>query len=94
MTTHDFRTTYWGHNHDIELKGETGTYVGPVWSSTPIYQGDDILWKTNYGHAVMRVTAVRRENDPPDMCWVTCRVEKRVADPSIVSQEEIDEAFK
>lgn len=91
--TIDYRRTGWGHNHYFKAQ-DNGTFYGACWVSGGIREGDTVLWKTEYGHAEALVLEVKPCYDPPDMYWVTSRVVGRVADPSIVSQEEIDEAFK
>lgn len=93
VKTIDYRETHWGHNHYLELKGEGRTYGGPIWHKDGAAVDDVILWKTSYGHVEARITNVRPCGDPLDMFFVTCVVEKRVANPAIVSQAELDEAF-
>ena len=94
MNTIDFRVTGWGHNHYFEPL-EDGTYYGACWSTPIVQVGDTVIWETNYGHAEAEVL----ESEPPvfpvaDMRIVRSRVVKRVANPDIVSQEEVDEHFK
>jgi len=88
----NFRELGWGCNHYFEPQDD-GTYYGPCWYPYSISVGDTVHWKTNYGHAVAEVTAVKPAGDPSDMYWVTSKITARVADPRIVSQAEIDEAF-
>ena len=92
MRTTDFRQTGWGHNHYFEPQDD-GTYFGPCWTPGSIKPGDQLLWKTNYGHAEAVVLEVKYMRDPPDMSFVRSQVVGRVADPAIVSQEELDKAF-
>lgn len=92
-TTIDFRQTYWGHNHYLEAQDD-GTFAGPCWNRNRICEGDTVLWRTNYGHVVAEVIEVKSYMDPPDMYRIRAVVKKRVADPDIVSQEELDAAFE
>lgn len=89
----DFRVSAWGHNQYFEAQPD-GTYYGPCWAWPSPKVGDTVLWKTNYGHVEAEVLEVKHRADPPDMSFVRSRVVKRIADPAIVSQEEIDEFFK
>lgn len=92
MSVIDFRVTRWGHNHYFKAR-EDGTYYGASLSTPRPKVGDTVLWKTNYGHVEAEVLEVEYLRDPLDMAFVTSRVVKRIADPNIVSQAEIDEAF-
>lgn len=93
MNIIDFRVTGWGHNHYIKAQPD-GSYHGSCWSTPMAQTGDHILWETDYGYAVAEVEEVKFYGDPGDMYWVRCRVVERVANPDIVSQEELDEHFK
>lgn len=92
MSTHDFRETHWGHNHYFEPRDD-GTYAGPCWYRRRIKVGDSLLWRTEYGYAEAEVLEVKSYTDPPDMFYVKSKVTRRVADPRIISQAELDEAF-
>lgn len=91
--TINYTNTGWGHNHYFKPQ-DNGTYYGPCWVGSGIIPGDTVVWKTNYGQAEALVLEVDPCFDPPDMYYVRSRVTKRIADPNIVSQEEIDEFFK
>lgn len=92
MRTIDYRITTWGHNHYFEPT-DNDEYNGPCWVTGSISVGDEILWKTGYGHAVAEVLSVRSYRDPSDMFSVRSKVIRRVANPNIVSQEELDKSF-
>lgn len=93
MRTIDFRRPGWGHNHYFEKQSDD-TFYGACWTWPLPSVGDTVLWKTNYGHVEAEVLEVKTFFAPSDMSYVKSRVVKRVADPDIVNQEEIDEAFK
>lgn len=89
----DYQTTSWGHNHYLSRR-EDGLYSGACFNSYKINVGDTIIWSTNYGHVEAVVcSSTRASAAVADMYNVVCRVTRRVADTSIVSQEEIDEYF-
>lgn len=92
METIDYRITGWGHNQYFKSQSD-GTYYGPCWYVRRINIGDHILWRTNYGHAVAEVIDVRHTSDPDDMYFVRSRIIDRVANPSIVAQEDLDKYF-
>jgi hypothetical protein len=89
----DFRTTTWSHNHYFKSQDD-GTYYGPCWVTPRPKVDDVILWETNYGYAEAKIISVESCRDPRDMYYVRSKIAKRHADPTIVSQEEIDEYFK
>ena len=94
MREHDFRAPRWGHNIYVnEKKDEPGTYKGLVIVTPGISKGDTLVWRTTYGHAKATVTHSKWKGDPVDMYEVEATVTERIADPSIVSQEEIDRFF-
>ncbi|HEY5445870.1 MAG TPA: hypothetical protein VIJ87_15660 [Pyrinomonadaceae bacterium] len=92
MRTIDFRSTRWGHNHYFEAKDD-GTYYGPCWVSGGVSVGDTLVWKTNYGHAEAEVLDAKHCGDPSDMYFVKSKIVRRIANPDIVSQEELDRSF-
>lgn len=92
MTVIDFRRTRWGHN--IYLKSTNKDCFSGLVICTPAPKvWDTMLWKTAYGYVEARVDYVQPKGDPSDMYTVTARVVRRIADPNIVSQEEIDQHF-
>lgn len=92
MTVIDFRKTGWGHNIYLNSMGDD-CFSGLVICTPAPKVWDTLLWKTAYGYVEARVDYVQPKGDPVDMYTVTARVVCRIADPNIVSQEEIDEYF-
>lgn len=88
----DYRTTHWGHNHFLKRDGEH--FSGLIIHRTAPHAGDHIKFNTNYGHAVVEVITCEGLRDPYDMYKVRAVLVERVADPSIVTQEELDACFK
>lgn len=74
--TLDFRNTYWGHNIELRQKGDL--FVGSCISTPRPMEGDHLLWKTEYGHAIAEVRKVEYCRDPMDMCFVEAKVVDRV----------------
>lgn len=92
MTVIDFRSTRWGHN--IFLRKLQGNRFSGLVICTPGPQvGDVMLWATQYGHAEATVEKAKSKGDPMDMYDVEAVVTKRIANPDIVSQEELDSHF-
>lgn len=93
MKTLDYRVTSWGHNHTL-TQTSPGIFEGFVWHYSFPEAGDEVLWLTNYGHAVAEIASVKAMMDPSDMYLITAKVIGRVADEAIVSQEELDNYYK
>lgn len=80
MREHDFRRCYWGHNIFIKTTNEPNVMSGLVIVSPKIQEGDTMLWKTEYGHAVGQVTKSKWMGDPDDMYDVEVLIVDRVVE--------------
>lgn len=85
MNIHDYRTTYWGHNHYMEQESD-GTYKGFCFDSKRFRVGDEILWNTSYGTVFLTVTHVKPCMDPHDMYMVHAKTSKRQVKKSFIDK--------
>lgn len=86
---HNFRYKAWGHNFDMTPTSEGDVYSGWTISTPLVKEGDTLVWKTDYGEAVLQVTGSKPFGDPYDMSEVRGKiVERRVSEEALAQIEE------
>lgn len=74
---HDFRRTYWGHSWYVSTRAD-GTLAGLTHCTPTPRVGDTARWRTNYGEAVGRFTAVKGTSGVDDLFHVEIDVIERL----------------